>query len=65
MSYLPIIVKKSRPFLEVLSSAESSQRGVCPRGKLLAFLDPSGYLKVHLLSDDSQQVVVDSDKFVG
>ena len=65
MSYLPIIVKKYRPFLEALSSAESSQRGVCPRGKLLAFLDPSGHLRVHHLSDDSQQVLVDSDTFVG
>ena len=59
------MVKKSRPFLEVLSSGESSQRGVCPRGKLLAFIDPSGHLKVHQLSDDSQEVVVDSDTFVG
>ena len=65
MSYLPIIVKKSRPFLEVLSQSESSQRGVCPRGKLLAFLDPSGHVRVHQLSDDNQQAVVDTDSFIG
>ena len=64
MSYLPIIVKKSRPFLEVLNQAESSQRGICPRGKLLAFIDPSGALKVHQLSDDHQQVAVDTKTFV-
>ena len=65
MDYLPIVVKKGRPFLEGLSKPGVKQRAICPRGKLLSFVNESGHLEVLLLSDDEQRVLIDSTVFVG
>jgi len=69
MDYLPIILKKGQPFLEALSSGESGERAVCPRGRVFALLDEQGHLRLYLLSERGQQqkkqVIIDSKQFTG
>lgn len=59
-----MILKKGRPFLERLGDKSTLQRAVCPREKLVSFIDDSGHLIVHLLSDDLQRAQIDSDPFL-
>ena len=69
MDYLPIILKKGQPFLEALSSGDSEERAVCPRGRVFALLDEQGHLRLYLLSERGQQqkkqVIIDSKQFTG
>ena len=65
MEHLPVILKKGRPFLNDLSSSEASHRAVCPRGKLLCFLDQHYHLNIHCLYDDEQSVSVNGNTFAG
>ena len=65
MEHLPVILKKGRPFLNDLSSPEASHRAVCPRGKLLCFLDQHYHLNIHCLYDDEQSVSVEGSTFAG
>lgn len=64
MNFLPIVLKKGRPFLEALSDGGSKQRSLCPSGRLLSFLDPGGRLRIqHLLSSgDEEPLTVDATR---
>ena len=64
MESLPVILRKGGPFLERLGERSSVQRAVCPREKLFGFIDESGHLVIHLLSDDLQGVEIDRDAFL-
>ncbi|XP_064396222.1 spatacsin-like isoform X6 [Halichondria panicea] len=63
MEHLPVILKKSRPYLTACS--EGSNRAVCPRGKLLCFLDSSNNLQVHSLHGHDESTSVDGMNFAG
>ena len=64
MDYLPIVLKKGRPFLEVLSDSGCNHRALCPRGKLVGYVDREGCIRVHLLSSDEESATVASKQFL-
>ena len=64
MDYLHIVLKKGRPFLEALSDGGCKHRALCPRGKLVGYVDGEGCIRVHLLSSDEESVTVNSNRFL-
>ena len=67
MDTLPIILKKGKTFVEDLGCLTASQRSICPREKLVGYINASNHLVVQLLSGGVQisQVHVDDVQFIG
>ena len=61
MEHLPVVLKKGQSFIALCS--EGLQRTVCPRGKLLSYIDKHGYLQIHTLHGVDRSVSVDGIKF--
>ena len=64
MDSIPIILKKGRSFLEDLGNDVTVQRSICPREKLVSYIDGSGHLIICLISDDLQQFKLDGARFL-
>lgn len=64
MDYLPVSLKKSRPFLQVISERGSRCRSICPNRELVAFVDQHGCIRIHLLSADDRQATIESQHFL-
>jgi hypothetical protein len=64
-NYLPVILKKGKSFVENLGCPSSLERSICPREKLIGYIDGSSHLVVQLLSGGVQKARVGDAHFMG
>ena len=60
-----MILKKGRPLLAAVSREGCSHRAVCPRSKLVAFVDGEAHVRASLLTDDKRELCISSENFTG
>ena len=60
---LPVVVKKGRHQLGGLTEGPHGQHWLCPHGKLTAFVDGRGWLRIQHLSSPQRQATISTHTY--